>query len=267
MKFQNLRVVVLFLKNLKNSRSNNSKNKNEENFGFSLIELSIVLIIIGLLVAGVTGGASLIESARIRAVANEVLNYKQALNAFYAARGRLPGDLVGSGKIGYKSDQTYDENSFPAPYNSNDGGYGIPTLFTAPFVDLYLEKIIDFEPKNTNIESEGKYIDQLNLANNGALPKSNTFKGFVYSYRYDEGSDKQDYYRYNNRETISVGIFADENDNGVLKIIKNLDKKIDDGIYNSGNMRGYCSTAEDIFGYVDYENAKRCKEATFFADV
>ncbi len=257
---------MLFVENLKNSRSDNSKNKNKENFGFSLIELSIVLIIIGLLVAGVTGGASLIESAKIRAVANEVLNYKQALNAFYAARGRLPGDLVGSGKIGYKSDQTYDENSFPAPYNSNDGGYGIPTLFTAPFVDLYLEKIIDFEPKNTNIEAEGVYIDQLNLANNGAVPKSNTFKDFVYSYRYDGGSNDQNFFRYNNRETTSVEIFTDENDNSVPKIIKNLDKKIDDGIYNSGNMRGFCSASGGRFGYTGYDNAKKCSETIFFAD-
>ena len=43
---------------------------------FSLIELSIVLIIIGLLVAGVTGGASLIQSAKTRALINEINNYK-----------------------------------------------------------------------------------------------------------------------------------------------------------------------------------------------
>ena len=42
------------------------------NKAFSLIELSIVLIIIGLLVAGITGGQSLIESAKIKNLANEI---------------------------------------------------------------------------------------------------------------------------------------------------------------------------------------------------
>ena len=52
------------------------------NKAFSLIELSIVLIIIGLLVAGITGGQSLIESAKIKAFMNEMDGYKQAVFAF-----------------------------------------------------------------------------------------------------------------------------------------------------------------------------------------
>jgi len=61
------------------------------NNGFSLIELSIVLIIIGLLVAGITGGASLIKSAELRSTITEVRNYQTAVNAYYTAVGSLPG--------------------------------------------------------------------------------------------------------------------------------------------------------------------------------
>lgn len=59
---------------------------------FSLIELSIVLIIIGLLVAGITGGASLIKSATLRAVMTEARNYNTAVNSFYVAYNAYPGD-------------------------------------------------------------------------------------------------------------------------------------------------------------------------------
>lgn len=66
------------------------------NKGFSLIELSIVLIIIGLLVAGITGGASLIKSAELRAVISEVRNYQVNVNTFFVEKGYLPGTSTGS---------------------------------------------------------------------------------------------------------------------------------------------------------------------------
>ena len=60
---------------------------------FSLIELSIVLIIIGLLIAGITGGASLIKSSELRAVMGEARAYAVAVNAFYTQYNALPGDF------------------------------------------------------------------------------------------------------------------------------------------------------------------------------
>lgn len=59
---------------------------------FSLIELSIVLIIIGLLVAGVTGGASLIKNAELRGLMTEARGYQTAVNAFQERFQALPGD-------------------------------------------------------------------------------------------------------------------------------------------------------------------------------
>jgi len=68
------------------------KTFSQKKSAFSLIELSIVLIIIGLLIAGITGGASLIKSSELRSVMGEARGYAVAVNAFYTQFNALPGD-------------------------------------------------------------------------------------------------------------------------------------------------------------------------------
>ena len=70
----------------------NEINYNKNNKAFSLIELSIVLIIMGLLVAGIMGGSSLIWSAKIRATVNQYYEYKTAYNSYYARYGHVPNE-------------------------------------------------------------------------------------------------------------------------------------------------------------------------------
>ncbi len=120
--------------------NNNNNSNNNNNKAFSLIELSIVLIIIGLLVAGITGGQSLIESARIRNYLTEMKQYQVAVNAFIINKGRLPGDLNNDGIMGYGLNKTYNARDFPAPYDDSDPEYSIPNNISSPFVELYLEK-------------------------------------------------------------------------------------------------------------------------------
>ena len=210
---------------------------NNNNKAFSLIELSIVLIIIGLLVAGITGGQSLIESAKIRGFANEINSYRQAYNSFIALNNKIPGDRNGSGKIGLYSGQTYDNRSFPAPYDVNNNEYKIPNELSAPFVDLYLAKIIDFKPTETNSAS---YKESL------GLPLSKYVKA-VYYFEYghaannSESTDKKNY-----KYMISPGnkITANKAKNFSInpKYFKNYDEKYDDGIYNNGIIRGNCGS-------------------------
>ncbi len=68
------------------------KNCSAKKSAFSLIELSIVLIIIGLLIAGITGGASLIKSSELRSVVTEARSWAIAVNGFYNQFDALPGD-------------------------------------------------------------------------------------------------------------------------------------------------------------------------------
>lgn len=62
--------------------------------GFSLVELSIVLVILGLLTGGILGGQSLIRAAELRSVATDVSKYRSASYAFRDKYFGLPGDFT-----------------------------------------------------------------------------------------------------------------------------------------------------------------------------
>jgi prepilin-type N-terminal cleavage/methylation domain-containing protein len=54
---------------------------------FTLIELSVVLVIIGLIVGGVLVGQGLIRAAGVRATITQIEKYNQAVNAFRGKYG------------------------------------------------------------------------------------------------------------------------------------------------------------------------------------
>lgn len=60
---------------------------------FSLVELSIVLVILGLLVGGILAGQSLIRASELRAVGTEYQRYLTATHAFRDKYMALPGDF------------------------------------------------------------------------------------------------------------------------------------------------------------------------------
>ena len=61
---------------------------------FSLVELSIVLVILGLLVGGILGGQSLIRAAELRSVAVDKDKFTTAINAFRVKYSAIPGDMT-----------------------------------------------------------------------------------------------------------------------------------------------------------------------------
>ncbi len=64
--------------------------------GFTLIEIAIVLVIIGLLLGGILKGQELITQARIRNVANDFQSMTAAINLYQDRYRALPGDDVGA---------------------------------------------------------------------------------------------------------------------------------------------------------------------------
>ena len=59
--------------------------------GFTLIELSIVIVIIGLIVAGVVGGQSIVNQAKLRSIVTDMNKIQVAVNAFKLEYDALPG--------------------------------------------------------------------------------------------------------------------------------------------------------------------------------
>src|ERR1700728_917805 len=67
--------------------------RHDKNKGFTLIELSIVLVIIGLIVGGILVGQNLITAAGIRGQVTQIEKYNSAANAFREKCGYLPVDI------------------------------------------------------------------------------------------------------------------------------------------------------------------------------
>lgn len=62
--------------------------------GFTLVELAIVIVIIGLLVGGLLVGRDLISQASVRAATSTLSKYDVAVTAFRTKYGNLPGDMA-----------------------------------------------------------------------------------------------------------------------------------------------------------------------------
>jgi prepilin-type N-terminal cleavage/methylation domain-containing protein len=93
---------------------------------FSLVEISIVMIILGLLVTGVTAGTSLIKQAKLRTIMNEVQMIERSIKTFYIAYDALAGDFEYAGSFWGAA---CGGNS-PAPAGCNGDGDGVIESFS-----------------------------------------------------------------------------------------------------------------------------------------
>lgn len=228
--------------------------------GFSLIELSIVLIIIGLLVAGITGGASLIKSAKNRAFLNEVTSYRQAVYVFRAVNDKYPGDtdcngLFGGCWVSPCNSDTFTTSSFP--------GYDtiVPSVYSAPFIDLYLSGTINFQPSKTS--------NAIGLG----YPYSKVFKSKALYFIYLQvPNSTSNVFMHNTKRSSTFISFSNPTNKTeeklFPKVFQFLDNKVDDGLALAGEMRGKCcngteaDTANCVVVSVEYDvalnNNRRC---------
>ena len=227
---------------------------NKNSLGFSLIELSIVLIIMGLLIAGVTGGASLIRSAEMRSEIASLRDIQTSVNAFYTSLGYLPASESSS-----NMDFANSADAFNAM--NTEGVYDVKISSTGAVTNFSKENSPSAKIKGA-FYALG-YNDQMKsnvifIISGGATSSENDTPTTL-----KEASNKVEVSEGEEEGTIKKVKFASL----TRKNAKFLDEKIDNGIPNSGKL--YSFSADDAGNekcsnedaYVANDTSKSCAVA------
>ncbi|SFR52267.1 type II secretion system protein [Thiomicrospira sp. ALE5] len=129
--------------------------------GFSLIEIAIVLVIIGLLITGITKGAELITNARINTAAQDVNNYAVALVSYEQRYGNILTRAQSDGN-GWQADSNWQEKSQLLLTELSDTGFITPKSQHNLGGPIYLVK------NGTTSGSPIGTLGSADLANNGS---------------------------------------------------------------------------------------------------
>ena len=191
---------------------------NKKQSGFTLVEIAIVLVIIGLLLGGILKGQELINSARVRNMADQNSGIQAAYFGFIDRYRQVPGDwaavpaaqaigdatvtLGGNGNGRIDNDITEAAAVFSQLSKSNflGGGFTPATAATAP-------------------ADEAEYIANI------ASPV-NAFNGSLILTRNKGYSGTT-----STRLNLHMGV------NVPVSIARELDIKVDDGLPNTGVLR------------------------------
>jgi prepilin-type N-terminal cleavage/methylation domain-containing protein len=144
------------------------KSKVEIHNGFTLIEISIVIVVIGLLLSGILVGKSLIEAAALRSTITQIESYQVAVNTFQLKFNCLPGDCKNASQFGLPAGGTRpgerDGNGLIQGYFSfpgDEGAYGTMSFYGEGglfFTDLSKAGLIN-ETFNATLNQSENNID------------------------------------------------------------------------------------------------------------
>ncbi|APV49086.1 hypothetical protein BWI17_04965 [Betaproteobacteria bacterium GR16-43] len=212
--------------------------------GFTLVEIAIVLVIIGLLLGGILKGQELINSAKVKAVAGDFRTIPTFVYGYQDKFRALPGDDLSA--VGHLTGAT------PAPTNGNGNGViegswnsCATGTYTAESMQFWQQvRLAGLAPGGTTMP-----IDLATCAD--FLPK-NAFNGMVGLSSYRADVDGQISGMSGTYQICSDGILG--------KFVVQLDLQMDDGKTATGSMRAVANgsavktAATDITTVTGYES-------------
>lgn len=233
---------------------------NRHSNGFTLVELSIVLVIIGLLVGGVLAGQSLIHAAEMRAVSSEYQQFQTAFGAFRDKYFAVPGDMPNAVKYwGAQAGATTDgkdntcaglDYTTPATGTATCNGNGDGKIGEYGGSGVDYERLRAWQHLANAGLVAGSFTAVLNAS--GALvagsnvPSSKFNRSAVWLPMYfTPGAPSASYHSANYRNTLLFGGIL--NAYNQVAIVKPedayyIDMKVDDGKPNTGNVLTYTNS-------------------------
>ncbi len=221
----------------------------QKNSGFTLVELSIVLVIIGLLVGGILAGADLIKAAKLNKIINERQQIMTALNTFYLKYNCIPGDC-------------YNISTYLSGETNGDGSEILNTPANGAVGEVYTAwkqlAAAGLYPGNyTGADAGGAHAYGNSVAGvNVPASKAISRTGYSFVY-YGVLSGNASYYNgsFNNMIWFGSDVGGYYTSSGALKPVDayNIDKKIDDGIPGTGKVSspwvraGGCDTPASVY--------------------
>jgi prepilin-type N-terminal cleavage/methylation domain-containing protein len=233
------------------------------NRGFTLIELSIVLVIIGLVVGGVLVGQDLIRAAAMRATISQIEKYNTAVNTFYGKYGALPGDLNATvaGTFGFATRGQYagegDGNgliegiSSNEPYSNSgllsDSGERIMFWSDLTYANGQNLNLIEGSFSSANITSGDMEIGITGTNLDLYLPEAKMGNGnylYVFSGGWQEeynGNPISDGKNYFSLAQVSAMVEGEPLGRAGMTVAEaySIDAKMDDGLPQTGRVTAY----------------------------
>lgn len=192
--------------------------------GFTLVEIAIVLVIIGLLLGGILKGQELITSARVRNLADQNSGIQAAYYGFIDRYRQIPGDMPAAGPRGACN---VIGNNVPGCPGAGVGGNGNGRLDDEDFVEASNAwahlTAAGFLQGNYN----GNAAD-VNAYQDVQIAPINAFNGYVMLTRADE---------YEGVAAGTMRLLYVFGRNIPVNVMRELDLKIDDGQPGTGVLR------------------------------
>lgn len=253
--------------------------------GFTLVELSIVLVILGLLVGGVLSGQSLIRAAELRSVTSQMDGYRVAINSFRDKYFALPGDMNNATRFwtsagGDGSNMTcLTAQTAGSKATCNGNGNGEITAFNATATGAsngqYSERFTAWkhlanaglvEGSYTGLNGPGSSPSEYNQRPGENVPASKIANGFFDLFYSTQNPAIT--FADSSLPANAVTIYGNNSSWGILKPEEawNIDTKLDDGspvtgsvftTKNTSTYGGGCASSNDSSATYDVMNPNR----------